>query len=88
MDIVKPHQQVDQRGFAGPGGSNDGHLLPMVDRHTEIPDERRLRLVGKVDLTKLDVAADLLREVAVDRRLLRRIQHLIHTAGGRTGALQ
>ena len=35
-DLIKPLQQMDERGLSGSGAADDGDHLPFVHRHAEI----------------------------------------------------
>ncbi len=45
VELVEPHDEVDEGRLAGAGGSDDGHGLTGAHRQVEVLDER---LVGRV----------------------------------------
>ena len=64
IDLVEPHEQVDQRGLAGAGRSDDGDRLAGFDDEVEVLDERDVGQVAERDVLELDPPGDR----AADRR--------------------
>lgn len=87
LDIIEPHQQVHQRGLARAGGPYNGHLLPMLYLHSEVPNQRRFWIVAEIHIFKIHIALYFLRQVPLDGLLLRGVLHLIHPSGGGADAL-
>ena len=40
VQLVEPHDQVDQRGLAGPGRPDDGHGAARLGHQREVSDQR------------------------------------------------
>ena len=87
MDIIKPHQQVHQRGLSGAGRPHDGHLLPMAHLYGEIPDQRRFGVIAEIDPVKLHIALYGAGQVPVDGLFLLGVLQFINPPGGGTGTL-
>ena len=56
VDLVEAHEQVDQRGLAGPGRADDGHRLPGLHLHVQVFDQRHIRKVAEGHVLELHVA--------------------------------
>ena len=52
VDIIKPHQQIDQRGFAASGRPDNCHTLPGSDRNIAVFDQRTLRHIGERNIVQ------------------------------------
>ena len=82
LNVVEAHQQVDDRGLARAGGTDDGDLLAGLYVHREIADQRLFGVVGETDLVKLHVTLDRLRSLPCRVRLLGQIEQIEHTLRG------
>ena len=85
VELVEPHDQVDQRGLAGAGRADDGHGLARLDDEVEVLDERVVRRVGERHVLELDApvrVVQLVRGAAVVGLLLGGVEHLEHPLGG------
>ena len=56
VDLVKAHQQVDQRGLAAAGGAHQGDALAGLCLQAQVLEQRCLRRVAKAHMVKLDAA--------------------------------
>ena len=54
VDLVEPHQQVDERRLAGAGRPDDRDRGARRDLEVEVVDERRLGLVAERHVRQLD----------------------------------
>ena len=43
IDLVEAHEQVDQRGLAGSGGTDDGHRVALCGDEAQVLDQRCVR---------------------------------------------
>ena len=58
--IIKPHQQVDHRGFAASGGSDNRHALTRLYLQIEVLNELLLRHIGKRNVLQLHFSIHML----------------------------
>ena len=58
VDLVEPHQQVDQGRLAGAGRSDDGDHLARLHDEVEVLDERHLGQVAERHVLELDAPGD------------------------------
>ena len=58
--LVKAHEQVYHRGFAGAGVADYGHLLPRLYIGGEIVDYRLILVIAEAYIFKLDLAANMI----------------------------
>ena len=73
VDVVEPHQQVDDRRLACAGRSHDRDRLARPDLQAEVLDQRLVGLVAEVDVLERDLPSDLVEaraRVSVGRLLL------------------
>ena len=56
VHIIKPHQQVDNGGFSGPGRSDDGRHTSWLGMEVQIPDNRLTFHIGKVHMLHTNIA--------------------------------
>src|SRR5262249_38331859 len=56
VELVEAHDEVDEGGLAGAGGSDDRDRLSWVDGQGEVLDERLIGLVAEGDLLETDLA--------------------------------
>ena len=59
VELVEPHDEVDQRGLPRAGGTDDRDRLAGLDAERQVGDERPLRCVGEADVLELDHPAAL-----------------------------
>ena len=76
VDLVEPHEQVDQGRLASPGRPDDGDRLARFGDQAEVGDERLVGGVREADVLELDVAACRNQMVLSLRRELLGVQHL------------
>src|SRR5699024_8179654 len=50
VEVVEPHDEVDQRGLAGSGGADDGDGLAGLGGQVEVADQRLVGGVREVDV--------------------------------------
>jgi len=75
VELIEAHQQLDDRGLAGPGRTDDGHLLPGADIGGEVVDDDLAGIVAEVDVLEGDVAADgQVPVLVIDRNRIRRVR--------------
>ena len=83
VHIVEALQQLDERGLAGAGGTDDGDGLAGLRLAAKVVDDGLVGRVAKLDMVKLHVAGALLGNLRVGLLLLLgRGQELKHTLGG------
>ena len=56
VDIIEPHEQVDEGGLAAAGGADDGDALAGLDVQRQTLDERAVGQIAEGDVLDLDVA--------------------------------
>lgn len=56
VEVIKAHEQVDERRLAAARPADDGHTLSLMHLQIDILDQRPLRIVGKAYVLQLDVA--------------------------------
>ena len=56
VQLVEPHDQVDQGGLAGPGRPDDRDGLPRLGDQRQVLDQRLVGLVAERDVLELDPA--------------------------------
>ena len=56
--VVEAHQEVDERGLAGAGGTDDGDLHTGFNFDGEMLDDWALRVIGEVDVMEFNGAFD------------------------------
>ena len=59
VDVIEPHQQVDDGGLAGTRRAHQGDLLAGFDLQVEVPDHRLSRNVGEIHVAEFDRAVRL-----------------------------
>lgn len=52
VHIVKPHEQIDECGFASSGLSDNGHTCTRFNLQTKVRNERTFRVIGEFDMIK------------------------------------
>ena len=90
IDLVKPHQEVDQRGLPGPCAADYGDLLPWPGGETDVLHQQAVGVVAKADVLKGHVALGVFHDGGVlgVRDLLLLVQHFKGTLGGSQGGLE
>ena len=90
VDLVEPHQQVDQGGLAGAGRPDDRDRLARLDGQRHVLDQRPVRRVAERHVVELDPAADSGRPGWLGRvgLLLGGVQQREHPLGRRDARLQ
>ena len=88
IHVIEPHEQVDEGGLAGTGGTDDGDVLALLDPDGEIPDQGRVLRVGEVHMAELHGAVAAAWQFGGDGRFLRQIQDAHDPPGGGLGLLQ
>ena len=90
VELVEPHDEVDERGLAGARRADDRHRRPRFSDEREIVDQRLGRVVGEPHMLELDAAARLAgRRDPVDiGDLLLGVEQLEHPLGRRDARLQ
>jgi hypothetical protein len=68
VDLVEAHEQVDDRGLARAGRSDDGDRLARRDVEREVLDERLVGLVGEEHVLERDAARSVRRRGRLERR--------------------
>ena len=58
VELVEPHDQVDERRLAGAGRPDDGDGLAGLGDEREVLDERHVGVVGERDVVELDAPGD------------------------------
>ena len=89
-NLIKAHQQVDQRCLAAAGGSHQGNALPGLYRQVHILDQRHVGQIAELDVFKRHGTGAMLQRVSIggigqDRRFVNQIKHAL---GARHGVLQ
>ena len=56
VDVIEPHEQVDEGGLAAAGGADDGDALAGLDVQRQALDERAVGQIAERDVLDLDVA--------------------------------
>ena len=56
VDIIEPHEQIDEGGLAAAGGADDGDALAGLDVQRQALDERAVGQIAEGDVLDLDVA--------------------------------
>ena len=56
VDLVEPHEQVDQRRLASTGGSDYRHRLARLGDQREVGDERFVGAVGEAHVVEDDTS--------------------------------
>src|SRR6185312_12524600 len=56
IQLVEAQDEVDERGLAGAGGTDDGNGVAGLGHQREVLDERLLRLISEGDSLELDAA--------------------------------
>ena len=59
VDIIEPHEQVDEGGLAAAGGPDDGDALAGLDVQVQVLDEGAVRQVAEGDILQLHMAVRL-----------------------------
>ena len=52
IQLIKPHEQVDEGGFAAPGGADDGHHVARAHLQVHVPHEQAIRRIAEADAAK------------------------------------
>ncbi len=89
VHIIKPHEQIDQGGFAAACGAHNGNPLPRLHLQIEILNELFPLVIGKSDLPDCNaspLAAFLYRSGIRSFRL--RFHQVKHPPGACQGVLQ
>ena len=81
VELVEPHDEVDQRGLPRPGRADDRDGLPRLDDEVEVLDERLGLVIRERDVLEAHLAAVPGIACVRDRRdgvrrLLGRVEHL------------
>ena len=71
LNIVKPHEQVDEGGFSAAGGANNGNPAAGYGRQVQVFDEGAFRIVGEGNVPHLHLAV-----AAFLHQCLRRVRNL------------
>ena len=50
LNLIKPHQQIDQRRFTAAGRPDNSDFLSCSDFQAEIVDQRRIRTIAESDM--------------------------------------
>ena len=57
--VIKTHQQLNDGGFTGPGGSDNGNFLAFFDVGRKVFNNRFVRIITKVYVVKINTAGNL-----------------------------
>ena len=90
VDIVETHQQFNQRGFSGSGGTYDGHLLALMNLGREIMNDDLLRIITEADMLKAYLTLRILQSHRICHGLFLFffLQELKNTLGSRRRGLK
>ena len=86
VDLVKAHEQVDERGLARARGAHDGDLLPRLGRKRNVAHERLVGRIAKAHVLELNTAADrrghmrrhLGLRIGLDLGLVEQVEHALN----------
>ena len=92
VDLVEPHEQVDEGRLARPGSADDGDLLPGLRHKVDVRHERAVGIVAKAHVLKGDAARDRLRHmdghlrIGLDLRLVEYAEDALYPPRVRSAA--
>ena len=82
VDLVEPHQQVDQRGLSAAGGANQSNTLAGLHFQIHILDQGHIRHIAELHMLKLDRTGTVgqfhrIRGIWQDGRFIDKVKHTL-----------
>lgn len=88
LDLIKAHEQVDQRRLSCTGAADDGDPAAGRDMQRDVLHQRLPRLIAETHMEEIDTSFPDLQHLFSIRILLRLIEEVKHTLRAGYRALQ